>query len=90
MSLGFDWNELKRQWEGAGGVFDGTKIWDPFRREYIPVPPAAVPARPAPTLSVPGPNSTDARLQHVAMLRASGIITDQEAAELNRRITSGM
>ena len=90
MDLGFNWDELKKQWGGATGVFDGTKIWDPFRREYIPVPPKVVPPSPDPTLSAAGPNSTNARLQHVEMLRASGVITDQEAAELRRRITSGM
>jgi hypothetical protein len=90
MSLGFDYDELKRQWDGARAALQGQAIWDPFTRTYVPVPPAAIPSGPPSGLTTPGPNSTDARLQHVAILRAQGIITDQEAAELSRRITSGM
>ncbi len=85
-----DYGDFKRQWDGAIQALKGNAVWDIHTRSYIPLPAAAIPANPAPTLSVPGPNSTDARLQHVQMLLAVGSITDQDAAFLRKQITSGM
>jgi hypothetical protein len=88
--MGDIWDKFKQAGDDTIAVFNGEKIWDPWRQEYIPVPPRYVPAEPAPDLYEPGPNSTDARLQHIQMLVDTGRITEQEAAELRRRVTSGI
>lgn len=84
MTLGFDWDELKRHWDGGIEVFKGNKIYNPFNGEYVDAKPGTVPSVPPSG----GPNSVETRLAHVEALRANGVITDEEAAEARKRITS--
>ncbi len=84
------WTTFKQAGDDTIAVFTGKKLWDPWRREYIDVPPRFVPPKPVPDLYQPGPNSTDARLQYIEMLEASGRINEQEAAALRQRVTSGI
>jgi hypothetical protein len=87
---GFDWDEVKRQWEGTKQVFDGKAVYHPASGQYVPIPPEAVPEPLPPDVLQPGPNSTEGRLAHLQMLVATGAITQAEAAEQRRRILQGI
>ena len=98
MGLGFDYDELKRHWDGAKQAYKGDAIYDPRSGDYVPIAPAQLPTADGdgPIGSAPGglgaagPNSTEARLAHAQMLVATGAITADEGAELRRRILQGL
>jgi hypothetical protein len=90
MGLGFDWDRLKAEWNGSKEVLKGDAIWNPLTQEYVKIQPGTDRLPPPPDLSEPKPNSTEARLAHIQILVANGIITEQEGAEARKRVLEGM
>ena len=84
------WGDFKQAWDDSKQVLKGTKIWDPLEQKYVDIQPQAMPAKPVPDLSEPGPNSTEARLQHIEILVANGSITEQQGKEQTDRILQGI
>jgi len=90
MGLRFDWDRLKKEWDGTKQVFSGDAVYNPLSGEYVPIGPAARPENPPADLSQMGPNSTEARLAHIEILVRNGSITDAEGAEARSRILNGL
>jgi len=88
--MGFDWERLKGEWNGSKEVLKGNAIWNPLTQQYVDIQPDTVPVPAPPDLSQPKPNSTEARLAHIQMLVANGIITEQEGAEARRHVLQGV
>lgn len=90
MGLGFDWNRLKQEWKGSREVLQGNALWDPFNQDHVQIRRETIPEKLPEDLTQPKPNSTEARLAHIQMLVANGIITEQEGAEARKRVLAGM
>jgi hypothetical protein len=85
MGVGLDYNKLKAHWDGGIAAAKGDAIYNPLTGKYVPTG-----GQLPPELQKQGPNSTEARLAHVQVLVASGVITAQEGAEVRKRILEGL
>jgi hypothetical protein len=90
MGSGFDWEELKRQWNGTRQVINRGAVYNPLSGQYVPIPPGTAPTNAPADLALAGPNSTEARLAHVQILVSAGIITAQEGSDARDRILHGL
>jgi hypothetical protein len=90
MGLGFDWDALKDEWDHSKRVLDGTEIYNPMTKTYVPIKPEIIPQTPPDDLTRSGPNSTEARLAHIEILVANGSISAQDGAEARARVLQGL